>query len=69
MTKSEEAAADREWQRALQEHAAGIMRDAIHGAPLASIMVAPDNGGLAVAIQGPDGEWRRYYVRLTEVRV
>lgn len=28
---------------------------------------ASDLGGLpTVEIQGPDGEWRRYYVRLTE---
>lgn len=59
--------AEREWQRVLDDHAAAVFRNAIGQPP--GVRTATDLGGRpTVEIEGPDGEWRRYYVRLTEVR-
>lgn len=71
-TKEErdKATADRAWRKATDEHAAEAMKRAVNGDPAPSFMVrnAPDQGGHAVEVRGPDGEWRRYFVRLTEVQ-
>lgn len=69
-TKAALEAAEREWRKALDAHAAHTMHGIIsHGAELiANSRLSPLMGGLpTVEIEGPDGEWRRYYVRLTEV--
>ena len=56
---------DREWRKALAEHALATVRTAFEEAP--RLVLADDPGGqLTVEILGPDGEWRRYFVRLTE---
>jgi hypothetical protein len=63
--------AEREWQRALAQHADQVLRHALSGrwdADDAPLTLVTDQGGPTVVIRGPDGEWRRYYVRLTEVR-
>lgn len=63
--------AEREWQRALVDHGNAVLRVALSGrydADDAPLVLADDMGGPTVEILGPDGEWRRYYVRLTEVR-
>jgi hypothetical protein len=60
---------EREWKKSLDAHAAHTMHGVItHCADLiANSRPGPLLGGLpTVEIQGPDGEWRRYYVRLTE---
>ena len=65
------ASEEREWQKLLGEHAAHVLHGVItHGAELiGNSRAAPLMGGLpTIEIEGPDGEWRRYYVRLTEVR-
>lgn len=69
MTKADQERADREWRRLLGEHAAHVMHGVItHGAELiANSRAAALLGGPTIEIEGPDGEWRRYYVRLTEV--
>lgn len=62
---------EREWQRALDAHAAHTMHGIITHATelIANSRPGPLVGDRpTVEIQGPDGEWRRYYVRLTEVR-
>ena len=68
------ADAKREWRKALDEHAARTMADVIvWGAANAGyncIQPGPTMGGRAtIDIMGPDGAWRRFYVRLTEVAV
>lgn len=66
------AAADpeREWRKSLDAHAAHTMHGVItHAAGhlIANAEAGPLLGGLpTIEIEGPDGEWRRYYVRLTE---
>ncbi len=61
--------AERAWKRAIEEHAAATMRVAIDHAShtVATIALGTDCGGLVVDIDGPDGEVRSFYVRLTEV--
>lgn len=62
---------DREWRQALDAHARHTMHGIItHAADLiANSRPGPLIGnGPTVDIQGPDGEWRRYFVRLTEHR-
>ena len=65
-------AAEREWRAALAEHADTTLRGAIGFVERSNhhptIRNAADQGGTTVEIEGPDGEWRRYFVRLTEVR-
>lgn len=67
MTRADQERADREWRRVLDEHAHALFQNAI-GQPAGVRSLAPLGGRPAVEIQGPDGEWRRYYVRLTEVK-
>ena len=65
----EQAAIDRTWRKITDEHAAGVMAGAIALADNPTVVRNADNqGGHVVEIRGPDGEWRRYYVRLTEVQ-
>lgn len=60
-----ERAAAAEWRKALADHAQGTVRAALEEG--AGLVLADDpGGGLTVEILGPDGEWRRYFVRLTE---
>jgi hypothetical protein len=69
MAKAEQDA-ERQWRKVLDGHAAHTMHGIItHGTDLiANSRPAPLMGGLpTVEIEGPDGTWRRYYVRLTEV--
>jgi len=63
-----DAAAERQWRRALDDHAHAVLGKVLDGE--GGCLVVADNLGdrPTVEIQGPDGEWRRYYVRLTEVR-
>jgi len=59
--------ADREWQKAITEHATAVLHAAV-GAGLdltPQLRPSRDQGGATVEIQGPDGGWRRFYVRLT----
>lgn len=60
---------EREWKKVLDAHAHHTMHGVItHCCDLiANSRMGPLLGGLpTIEIQGPDGEWRRYYVRLTE---
>lgn len=67
-----QAAADKQWRKVLADHAEATLRGAVRCAAEAysdpTIRNTPDQGGLVVEIRGPDGEWRRYFARLTEVR-
>ena len=65
-TKEEREAAerDKEWRKAVHEHAETIVSMALNDAHLET----GEQGGLTVRIAGPDGEYRRYFVRLTECR-
>ena len=61
---------DRQWQKTLEAHAAHVVADVIADGAASYPLARPSRlmGGLpTIEIQGPDGEWRRYYVRLTEV--
>lgn len=60
---------EREWRKALDAHAAQAMADLIAGGCEGLPFAAPGplvDGRPSVDIRGPDGEWRRYLVRLTE---
>lgn len=62
---------ERQWKKALDAHAAHTMHGVItHCVDLiANSRPGPLYGGLpTIEIEGPDGVWRRYYVRLTEAR-
>lgn len=60
---------EREWRKSLEAHAHAVVAE-LHshaGGVMPAFAPGPLLGGLpTVEIQGPDGEWRRYYVRLTE---
>lgn len=62
------AEAERAWKRAIEEHAAAMLRTMFNEAGRDSpIALGDDSGGLVVDVLGPDGQWRSFYVRLTEV--
>lgn len=65
MGKADAAAAEREWKRAINDHAAAVFRNAIGQPP--GVRSSASRGGTTVEIQGPDGTWRCFYVRLTPV--
>lgn len=71
--RADEAAAEREWRRALDDHAHAMVATAIGGALshayfAQTLRLSPEMGGRStIEVRGPGGEWRRYYVRLTEV--
>jgi hypothetical protein len=57
---------DRAWQQALDVHAHSIISAALDQPDAAGVVLGDDLGGRpTVEILGPDGVWRRYYVRLT----
>lgn len=58
---------DREWRILQAAHVEAVLTGAVLVSPLSLIRPGPDQGGLTVEICGLDGEWRRYFVRLTEV--
>lgn len=59
---------EREWKKALEAHACAVVADVfawdhqVRGANPGPLV----DGRPSIDIQGPDGEWRRYLVRLTE---
>lgn len=61
------ALAEREWRKALDEHAHAVMARRLDDGEGAIVSADPLGDRPTVEIQGPDGEWRRYYVRLTQV--
>lgn len=69
-TKAEVAAVEREWRKATDDSAYTILQRALDVASAGGGLLLADSLGdrPTVEIRGPDGEWRRYYVRLTEVR-
>jgi hypothetical protein len=61
---------DRTRQRVLDDHAAHVMHGVVSYCCdlIANRRAGPLMGDRpTIEIEGPDGEWRRYYVRLTEV--
>lgn len=74
----ERLAAEAAWRKATDEHAVASVRAAIDRARCRTpaqmtpqeptIRNAQDQGGHVVEVCGPDGVWRRYFLRLTEVR-
>lgn len=65
---NQEQAEARAWRKATDEHAAQMVRGAITVAGTLGVRNVDDVGGHVVEITGPDGQPRRYFVRLTEVR-
>lgn len=62
--------ADDQWRRSIADHANHTLHGVLtHGVELiGNTRHSPLVGGRpTLDVQGPDGEWRRYYVRLTEV--
>lgn len=72
MPRPDQAAKDaRAWRRITDDHAATVVRAAINAAVVAGVQHidgSPDEGGHVVAVEGPDGVWRRYFLRLTECK-
>lgn len=62
---------EREWRKVLDAHAAQLLADVLAwDHQIAGVNPGPlVDGRPSVDIQGPDGEWRRYLVRLTEAPV
>jgi len=60
---------ERAWQQVLDAHAHTAL-DAAFQAGVEGLIVPSDpiGGRPTIEVCGPDGTWRRYYVRLTEVR-
>lgn len=60
---------EREWRKILDAHAAHVLHGVItHGTDLiANSRPGPlVDGRPSLEVEGPDGEWRRYLLRLTE---
>lgn len=64
---------EREWRKVLDAHAAHTLHGVItHAAGELIANAAPGplvDGRPSIDVQGPDGVWRRYLVRLTEAPV
>ena len=63
---------DRDYRKAMDEHARHVMHGVISYCcdPIANSRAGPlIGGGPTIEIEGPDGVWRRYFVRLTETGV
>lgn len=60
-----------EWRKSTDAHAAHTMHGVVSYCCdlIANSRAGPLMGGsITIEIEGPDGVWRRYYVRLTEVK-
>ena len=72
MPRPDQAAKDaRAWRRSTDVHAATVVRTANNAPDVAGVQHidgSPDEGGHVVSVAGPDGEWRRYFLRLTECK-